>query len=78
MVERGILLEVRTCHGTTQRDDGEIRWQLTSWNVAIKFEKLREMAYIYCTAMQVAWLTRECMRGEGRGADAVYPHRERD
>jgi hypothetical protein len=30
--------------------------------------------------MQVAWLTRECMRGrgEGRGADTVYPHRERD
>jgi hypothetical protein len=45
---------------------------------AIKFEKLREMAYIYITAMQVARLTRECMRGEGRGADAVYPHRERD
>jgi hypothetical protein len=44
--------------------------------VAIKFEKLREMAYIYFTAMQVAWLTRECMRGERRGADAVYPHRE--
>jgi hypothetical protein len=45
--------------------------------MAIKFEKLREMAYIYCTAMQVAWLTRECMR-EGRGTDAEYPHRERD
>jgi len=44
-----LFAPLATRHVTTHR---EISWYLTSLNVAIKFEKLREMAYIYCTAMQ--------------------------